>query len=142
MRPRPPGRGLFLWSMCRNQVGTGVAATTNQPQLPPLLRTLAVPPFGMQVGAPVSEPSASPPPVAVACTKLPSASQLASTVEPPVAIPVALHFPSALTLAKLPPVALAVATPFWSASTNASLPGPDAWAVDLPLLSDSASAVA
>jgi len=73
----------------------GYWSCSNQPQLPPLLRTMAVPPFGVQVGGNESEPSASPPPVAVACTKLPSASQLALTVEPPVAIPVALQFPRA-----------------------------------------------
>jgi hypothetical protein len=111
----------------------------DQPQLPAVLRTLAVPPFGVHSGGNVSDPIASPPLVAVEFTK-PPFSQSALAVEPLVAIDVAVHGPfNAVASPLLPPVAVVVATPLLSASTNALLPGFDAWAVDLPPLSDSAS---
>jgi hypothetical protein len=54
-----------------------------QPQFPPGLLTLALPPFiGVQVGGPVSEPRATEPLVAVAVTTLPVLSHCASTSVP------------------------------------------------------------
>jgi hypothetical protein len=86
-----------------------------------VLRTLAVPPLGVQVGDALSLPVAIPPLVAVALTLPPTVAHVAVAWAFLIAFAEALQKPSAVALAVLPLLALAVALPATTELASASL---------------------